>query len=74
VYDIGTGVAGGAASQVRLTVYDVLGRQVAVLVNGVQAPGSYTVRFDATGLASGIYVYRLQAGSTVVSRKMLLVQ
>jgi len=44
---------------VRLGVYDLLGREVAVLVNERKGPGSYTVAFDATGLASGVYLYRL---------------
>jgi len=48
------------AREVSLTVYDMLGRDVAVLVNGKVAPGSHTVDFDASGLASGVYYYRLQ--------------
>jgi Secretion system C-terminal sorting domain len=54
---------------VRLVVYDLLGREVAVLVNEVKSPGSYSVRFDASGLASGLYFYRLHArpGSENVS-------
>jgi sugar lactone lactonase YvrE len=62
------------ASDVRLVVYDLLGREVAVLVNEKKASGSYSVRFDATGLASGVYFYRLVAGGYVESRKMLLVR
>jgi hypothetical protein len=61
------------ASDVRLVVYDFLGREVAVLVNVRKAPGSYDVTFDASGLASGVYVYRLTAGREVLSRKMILV-
>jgi hypothetical protein len=52
----------------------VLGREVAVLVNERRAPGSYTVNFDASGLAAGVYLYRLKAGSFVQTRKMALVQ
>ena len=59
---------------VRLTVYDLLGREVAVLVDEKKAPGTYEVRFDASGLASGVYLYRLTAGSFVQTRKMLLLQ
>ena len=46
-------------SNVRLVVYDVLGREVAVLVDERKGPGSYTIRFNAAGLASGVYFYRL---------------
>jgi hypothetical protein len=63
-----------ALSDVRLTVYDVLGREVAVLVNERKGPGRYSVQFDAGGAASGEYVCRLTAGGSVQSRKMLLVK
>jgi hypothetical protein len=63
-----------ATSEVSLTVYDVLGRQVATLVNGVQATGTYTVNFDATNLSSGVYLYRLQSGNFVQTQKMMLVK
>jgi hypothetical protein len=61
-----------AASKTRLTIYDALGREVETLVNAVQAPGVHTVQFDASGLASGVYFYRLQAGAFVATRKMIL--
>jgi hypothetical protein len=61
-------------SDVKLAVYDILGREVAVLVHEQQGAGSYSVRFDAHGLASGVYLYRLTAGSFSMSRKMLLVR
>jgi hypothetical protein len=61
-------------ADVSLTVYDMLGRQVAVLVNGTQAAGSYDVNFDATNLSSGMYLYRLQSGSFVQTQKMMLVK
>ncbi len=60
------------SSHVTLTVYDVIGREVAVLVDGLRAPGSYTVEFNGSSLASGVYLYRLSAGSFVETRKMLL--
>ncbi len=47
-------------------------REVAVLVNERKAPGTYTVEFKASGLASGVYLYRVTAGSFVETRKMLL--
>jgi hypothetical protein len=55
-------------------VYDVLGREVATLVNAVKEPGTYTVEFDASSLASGVYFYRLQAGTYVETRKLLLLK
>jgi hypothetical protein len=65
---------GPGASKTSLIVYDLLGREVAVLVNEKKAPGSYEATFDASGLASGVYICRLAAGSYVASRKMLLVR
>lgn len=58
----------------RLTVYDATGRPVATLVDEAQPPGSYTVDFDASQLASGVYVYELAAGSSVRRAKMTLVR
>jgi hypothetical protein len=63
-----------AGSRVRLTVYDILGREVAVLVDGVQAPGRHEVVFDARNLASGVYVYRLTAGAFSASRTLTIVK
>jgi hypothetical protein len=63
-----------SAGRVRLGVYDLLGREVAVAVDAVQEPGDHVARFDAAGLASGIYVYRLEAGSFTQSRTMVLVR
>ena len=65
---------GPGASRTTLVVYDMLGRQVATLVDEVKRPGSHEVTFDASGLASGVYVYRLQAGAFVQARKMLLLR
>jgi hypothetical protein len=64
----------GPASEVRLVVYDLLGREVAVLVDENRAPGDYTVRFDAQGLASGVYVCRMTAGSFTDSRKLMVLR
>ncbi len=63
-----------SASRVSLKVYDVLGREVATLVNARQAAGSYNAAFNAANFASGIYFYRLEAGSFVQTKKMLLVK
>ncbi len=60
---------------VRLDVYDMLGRRVATLVNNdAHAAGYHTVIFDASRLASGVYIYRLQAGSTTITRKLTLIK
>jgi hypothetical protein len=61
-------------SYVVLKVFNVLGEEVATLVNEVVEAGSRWVEFDAKGLASGLYIYRLQAGYTALTRKMLLVR
>ncbi len=62
------------ASEVSLKVYDVLGREVATLVSGRQEAGRYSVPFNAASLSSGVYFYRLQSGSFVETKKMMLVK
>ena len=63
------------ASNVDLRVYDVLGREVAILANNeFLAAGSYNIKFSAANLASGIYIYKLTAGANTVSRKMQLLK
>jgi photosystem II stability/assembly factor-like uncharacterized protein len=62
------------ASQVRLVVYDLLGREVAVLVNERRSAGSYQDTFDGSGLASGVYFYQMTAGSFVEAKKLLLLR
>ena len=64
----------GEGSFVSLKVYDMLGREVATLVNEDLKPGRYERTFDGSGLASGVYYYRIQAGSFVASRKVLLLK
>ncbi|MEZ4701309.1 MAG: T9SS type A sorting domain-containing protein [Rhodothermales bacterium] len=63
-----------SAGPVRLAVYDVLGRQVALLADGVQPAGTYSVQFDAKELASGMYFYKLEGYGASAVRKMLLVK
>jgi hypothetical protein len=58
----------------RLTVYDVLGREVAVLVNETLPAGSHSVNFDASGFTSGVYLYKLEAGGMVQTKRMTLVK
>ena len=61
-------------SDVKIAVFDLLGREVAVLVNEQKQPGTYEVTFDGSGMPSGVYFYRLQAGSFAETRKMQLVK
>jgi hypothetical protein len=63
-----------AAGPVKVIVYDLLGKETAVLVDEVQNAGEYTVRFNAAGLASGLYIYSLQAGTTTEMKKMMLLK
>jgi len=62
------------AGNARLTVYDVLGREVAVLVDGPMAAGAHSVTFDASNLTSGVYLYKLEAGGMVQTKRMTLVK
>jgi hypothetical protein len=55
-------------------VYDILEREVSVLVNERKNAGVYEVKFDGANLASGVYFYRLQAGTYVETRKLLLLR
>ena len=64
----------GQAGMTSLKVYDLLGREVATLVNGDLSAGSHTIDFDAANLASGTYLYRLEANGYVLTRKMMLVK
>ncbi len=61
-------------SYVTLKVFDVLGREVAMLVNGVEEPGYKSVQFDASRLSSSIYFYRLQADNYIETKKLLLIR
>jgi Zn-dependent M28 family amino/carboxypeptidase len=61
-------------SIVQLAVYNTLGQEVALLVQGEQEAGYHEVRFDASGLSSGVYFYRLQTGDFVQTRKLLLLR
>lgn len=61
-------------SHVSLKVYDILGKEVATLVNEVKAAGSYTKQWNASQFASGVYFYRLTAGSFYETKKLLLLK
>ena len=62
------------ASHVLLTVHDVLGREVATLVNAVEQPGHKSVQWDASGVSSGIYFYRLTAGDFVGTKRLIVLR
>jgi hypothetical protein len=59
---------------VTMTVFDLLGRELAVLVDEHKAAGRYEVRFDASGLSSGVYFYRLQAAGAALTRSLVVVR
>ena len=59
---------------VRLTVYDLLGREVATLVNETLESGGYETTWDASGMASGTYFYRLMTNGLVQTKKMVLLR
>jgi hypothetical protein len=61
-------------SHITLTVVNTLGQQVATLIQGEQEAGYHEIKFDASGLASGVYMYRLQAGDFVQSLKLTLLR
>jgi hypothetical protein len=62
------------AADVRLEVYDLMGRRVATLVDETQQASSYRVSFDTSGLANGTYIYRLAAGDSVLTRRMTVIR
>lgn len=64
----------GSNQFVQLKIYDLLGKEIATLVNEYRDAGSYNINFDASNLTSGIYLYKLQAGDFVQTKKMLLMK
>ena len=61
-------------AQVSLTIFDLLGRRVATLVNGIRTPGRFSVEWNAVRQASGVYFCRMQAGNFAMTTKLLLVR
>ncbi|RMF61190.1 MAG: T9SS C-terminal target domain-containing protein [Calditrichaeota bacterium] len=61
-------------SKVRLAVYDLLGQEVAVLVDGTMTPGLHTVDFSPENLSSGVYIYRLESDDVSLTKKMVLIR
>jgi hypothetical protein len=64
----------GKASNVKLTIYNLLGQKVATLIDAPLGAGPHSVRFTATNLSTGVYFYRLEAGSFKENKKMLLLK
>jgi hypothetical protein len=61
-------------STIQLVLYDILGREVEILVNKEQDAGHYNIDFNAGNLASGVYLYKLKAGDFVETKKMVLMK
>jgi hypothetical protein len=57
-----------------MKVYDESGKEIYTLVNGYKNPGSYSVKFDASSLSSGIYYYVMETGGNIMTKKMVLVK
>ena len=62
------------SSQVTLKIYNILGEEVAILVSGQLAAGSYTYEWDGSNVASGVYLYRLETEGYIETRKMILMR
>ena len=62
------------ATRVSLKIYNVLGQEVETLVNEIMEPGAYNFKWDAGHFASGMYIYRIEAGNFVQSKKMMLIK
>ncbi len=67
-------VGANSSSPVQLKLFDILGKEVVTLVNEQKQPGYYTISFDASQFASGVYIYQLKAGSLITSKKMILLK
>ncbi len=59
---------------VKLTLYNILGQEIRTLVNEVKDAGTHTFNFDASDLNSGMYIYKIEAGTFVQARKMTLIK
>ena len=67
-------LSGVEGSRVQIKVYDVLGNEIKTLVDDYKTAGSYEVNFNAGGLSSGIYFYKLHVGSFIETKKMILLR
>ena len=64
----------GTYGNASLRVFDMLGREIATIVNGQMQPGGYTIEFDAARLSSGVYCYRLQSSAHVAVMRMMVMK
>ena len=62
------------AEHITIVIYDLLGREVATLVNEAMNPGSYTIQWNASKIPSGVYLYRLEAGTSTETKKLMLLK
>ncbi|MBE2218227.1 MAG: T9SS type A sorting domain-containing protein [Ignavibacteria bacterium] len=67
-------ISGSSAAQTSLSVYDITGKEISLLVNADLKPGSYEISFDASGLSSGVYFYKISTGSFTDVKKMVLLK
>jgi len=74
VWGLGSGGSGLGSRWVKLAVYDLLGREVRVLVNEIKAAGNYQVQFEGAGLTSGVYFCRLESGGQSVTKRLMLLR
>jgi len=68
------GTIKGKTLNVKLIVFDILGKEISTLVNAEQLPGTYEVTFDGSNLPSGVYFYKLSAGDFTDTKKLLLIK
>ena len=61
-------------SLVKLTIFDLLGREITTLVNEQKGAGTYSVKFEASSLSGGVYFYKLEAGNFIQTRKLLFLK
>jgi hypothetical protein len=62
------------SNKVRLSIYNILGQELKVLLDKRVPPGKHSVKFDASDLPSGVYIYSIKSGTTLLTRKMLLLK
>jgi len=71
-YSVGENVSEGETTS--LMIYDILGNEVAVLLNEYKSPGEYEIEFNANSLSAGIYLYKITSGNFIAIKKLALVK